>query len=449
MAGLMLAFHDEVCAEALGDERLLAAMARFEAALARASARAGLFAAGEAETIARVCERARFDAAAIGREARRTGSLALPLVKRLTAEVATASPEAARWVHFGATSQDVMDTALVLCAREAAARILALGRRVGEALARLARAHAQTPMLARTLLQPAVPVTFGWKAAGWLAMQARAQRALRRAAREAAVLQFGGAGGTLAAYGERAEAIAAVLAEELDLAPAPIPWHSARDGIARLGAETAILAGGLAKIARDLALLMQAEVGEAAEPAGAGRGGSSAMPHKRNPVGSLAALEAAGRAPALAATLLAQLAPEHERGLGHWQSQWWTLRDLLCAAASAAAAMAEVLENLAVDPHAMRANLERTRGLIFAEQVAVRLAAALGKAAAHALTERLCAQALAEGTTLAEALAGDARAAAIIPPEERARLFDPRAALGAAPAMIERVLALWEKAAAA
>jgi 3-carboxy-cis,cis-muconate cycloisomerase len=448
MAGLMLAFHDEACAEALGDERLLAAMARFEAALARASARAGLIAAAEAETIARVCARARFDPAAIGREARRTGTLALPFVKSLTAQVAAVSPQAARWVHFGATSQDVMDTALVLCAREAAARILALGRRVGEALARLARAHAQTPTLARTLLQPAVPVTFGWKAAGWLAMQARAQGALRRAAREAAVLQFGGAGGTLAAYGEKAEAIAAALAEELDLAPAPIPWHSARDGIARLGAEAAILVGGLGKIARDLALLMQAEVGEAAEPAGAGRGGSSAMPHKRNPVGSAAALEAAGRAPALAATLLAQLAPEHERGLGQWQSQWWTLRDLLCAAASAAAAMAEALEGLVVDAHAMRTNLERTRGLVFAEQVALRLAAALGKAAAHALTERLCAQALAEGVTLAEALARDAQAAAIIPPEERARLFDSGAALGAAPAMLERALALWEKEAA-
>jgi 3-carboxy-cis,cis-muconate cycloisomerase len=443
VAGLEIAFHDEACAEALGDASLLAAMARFEGALARACARAGIVPGAEAEAIAAACERARYDAAALAREARRAGTLAVPFVRSLTAQVAAQSPAAAGWVHFGATSQDVVDTALVLCLRQAGARVLALGRALGDAAAALARAHAETPMAARTLLQPAVPVPFGWKAAAWLAMHARAQAGFRAALRESCVLQFGGAGGTLSAYGAAGDAIAADLGAALGLPVAPISWHSARDGYARLGAAAAILAGGTAKIARDVSLLMQPEVGEAAEPQGAGRGGSSSMPHKRNPVGCLAALEAAQRAPALAATLMAQLAPEHERGLGQWQSQCWTLRDLLGASASALAAMAEVLQGLEVDPRAMRANLERTRDLVYSEALALRLAAKLGKAAAHALTEELCAAAVRDGVTLREALARNREAAALVPPEEVAGLFDPRACFGSARAMIERALALW------
>jgi 3-carboxy-cis,cis-muconate cycloisomerase len=205
----------------------------------------------------------------------------------------------------------------------------------------------------------------------------------------------------------------------------------------------AILGGTMGKIARDVALMMQPEVGEASEPAGAGRGASTSLPHKRNPAGSLLALEAAQRAPGLAATLLAQLAPEHERGLGQWQSQWFTLRELACAVASGAAAMAEVLEGLEVDAQAMRGNLERTRGLVFSEAVAVRLARALGKSAAHQLTEKLCAQALREGKALADVLRADAEAARAIPAQELADLFDAEKAFGSAPSMIARTLAEW------
>ena len=234
------------------------------------------------------------------------------------------------------------------------------------------------------------------------------------------------------------------LAAELDLPRPSIPWQSARDAFARLGAEIAIVAGTAGKIGRDVSLMMQPEVGEAAEPAGAGRGGSSSLPHKRNPAGSLLALEAALRAPGLAATLFAQLAPEHERGLGQWQSQWFTLRELLCAAASGAAAMAEVLEGLEVDAAAMRRNLERTRGLVFSEAVAVRLAQTLGKAAAHQLTERLCAQVQREGITLLEALRADPEAARAIPQQELAGLFDAENTFGSAGAMIARALAEWQ-----
>jgi 3-carboxy-cis,cis-muconate cycloisomerase len=341
----------------MSDEMLLGAMARFEGALARASARHGLVPAAHAEIISRVCERARFDAAALAREGR-AGTLVIPFVKQLTAQVAAQSLEAARHVHSGATSQDVIDTAAVLCLKPACARVAELAVRLGDAAAALARRHKATRTSARTLLQPALPVTFGWKAAVWLSVLTRSVPALRSAAVAACTLQFGGPSGTLSSFADHGEAVMASLAEELELSASFVPWHSARDRFARLGAELAILAGAAGKIGRDVSLLMQPEVGEASEGAQAGRGGSSSMPHKRNPALSMLALEAAHRAPGLAATLLAQLAPEHERGLGQWQSQWFTLRSLVCDTASGSAAMAEALEGLEVNENAMKANLE-------------------------------------------------------------------------------------------
>ena len=341
----------------MSDEKLLAAMARFEGALARASARHGLVPGPHAEIISRVCESARFDSAALAREGR-AGTLAIPFVKQLTALVADISPEAARHVHAGATSQDLIDTGTVLCLQPACARVAELTVRLGNAAAELARRHAGTPTAARTLLQPALPVTFGWKAAVWLSMLSRSLAGTRGAAAQACILQFGGPSGTLSSFGERGTAVMAALAQELGLPASLVPWHSTRDRLARLGAELAILAGAAGKIGRDVSLLMQPEVGEAAEGAKAGRGGSSSMPHKRNPALSMLALEAAQRTPGLAATLLSQLTPEHERGLGQWQSQWFTLRELVCAAASGTAAMADALEQLEVNERAMRANLE-------------------------------------------------------------------------------------------
>ena len=326
-------------------------MARFEGALARAS-----LATEHAEVISRVCERATFDLPALVNEGRE-GTLAIPFVKQLTAQVRAVSPEAAKHVHAGATSQDVIDTGAVLCLKPACARVESLTARLGNAAAKLAREHADTPTVARTLLQPALPVTFGWKAAVWLSMISRSFAGLQNAAKSACVLQFGGPSGTLNSFGERGSVVGAALARELGLSASVVPWHSARDRFARLGAELAILAGVAGKIGRDVSLLMQLEVGEAAEPAKAGRGGSSSMAHKRNPVLSMLALEAAQRAPGLAATLLAQMTPEHERGLGQWQSQWFTLRELVCASASGVAAMGDALEGLEVDEQAMQGNV--------------------------------------------------------------------------------------------
>jgi len=412
-------------------------MARFEGALAAASARNGVFPVSHAETIGKVCDDASFDVPFLAQQARIAGALAIPFVQVLTEKVATVSPDAARYVHFGATSQDVMDTAAALCTREACERIFALAVVLGDASVKLAKRHADTPMLGRTLLQPAAPVPFGWKVAMWLAPVARSYPRFRSASREACVLQFGGATGTLAAFREKGLEIRKAIGEELGLETAPT-WHSARDAFARLGAEAAILTGLAAKVARDVALLSQPEVGEAAEPALAGRGGSSSMPHKRNPAGCLLALEAAARAPGLAATLLGELAPEHERGLGQWQSQWLTLRELIGACASALAAMGEVLEGLVVDPEAMAANLARMNGLVFSEALALRVS--------RAVADRLCRQALREGRNLLEVARADADVQKHLKIAELGALFEPRSQFGAARATIERVLADWATA---
>jgi len=412
-------------------------MASFESALARASAECGVVPAAHAQTIAQVCAHARFDANTLASAAREAGTLAIPFVKALTQNVAAVSREAARYVHFGATSQDVIDTAVGLCHRTAGKRFLELARETGDATAELARRHEATPMLARTLLQAAAPVPFGWKAAMWLAPLARTLPRLRAAHDDACVLQFGGASGTLSAFGARAGEVAERVAAELQLARRPT-WHSARDGFARYGAELAILTGVMAKIAGDVALLMQTEIGEASEPAGAGRGGSSSMPHKRNPALSMLALEASRRVPGLAATLLNELQSEHERGVGQWQSQWLTLRELVGAAASASAAMREVLAGLEVNAEAMRANIDRTQGLVFSEALSLRTS--------RAIAERLIAQAAREKRHLRDITRGDAEATRLLKPVDIDALFEPAASYGAAPAMIREVLSDWEKA---
>ena len=449
------------------DDALLAAMARFEAALSQAQADVGLIPPGCADSIARVCahigarigahtgeptgansaEIEGLDAGALADAARRAGTLAIPFVKALTQAVARDDAAAARWVHWGATSQDVLDTALTLQIAAAGAALQAQLAQAGDRLAALADAHRLTMMTGRTLLQAATPVSFGWKAACWLSPLPRLRRSLALVLRDAAVLQLGGAAGTRAALDGRGDAVAAVMAARLALDDPGISWHGSRDRIARLGSELALVAGGMARIGRDLSLLMQSEVGEVFEPDGDGRGGSSAMPHKRNPVAAMLALQAGLRAPGLASTLLGQQAGEHERGLGTWQGDWWTIAALFECAGSAVQAISEALDGLRVAPGAMLANLERTRGFVYAEGVTLALAARLGKPAAQALMETLCRDAIDRGLTLDQALAqaraSDAALAAALPAQQLASLFDPQRSIGDAQAMIDRTIADW------
>jgi len=332
--------------DVFADRSIVAAMLSFEAALAEAEAAEGAIPASAAAPIVTAAAAGVGEIDSLVDEARRAGSLAIPLVKRLTSAVAERDPSASVFVHHGSTSQDVIDTAMVMATRKALALIDADLARLVATLSALARAHSSAPMLARTLMQPAQVISFGFKVVAWLAPLVRARARLARAAAAALRLQFGGAVGTLAVLGDRGPAVARRLAARLDLETGSGAWHVQRDDWAALGCEVAVLCGSLGKIGRDLALLSQAEVGEVAEPSGAGRGGSSAMPQKKNPVAAMTAIAAAMRAPHHAAALLSAMAPSHERGLGEWQAELAEWPSLFLETHGALVALADACEGL-------------------------------------------------------------------------------------------------------
>lgn len=423
------------------DQSTLQNMLDFEAALARAEAATGVIPAAAVGPIEAACKASCFDIAALADAAMRSGNLAIPLVKALTANVAKADTEAARYVHWGATSQDVIDTATMLTLR---AGIDALDADLGRAIkgfAALARAHRDTAMVARTWLQHALPMPFGLKAAEYASSLARARCRLRRLRRDGLALQFGGAAGTLAALGDKGLVVAERLAQELNLPLPEAPWHTHRDRIAEAASCFAILAGSCGKIARDVSLMMQTDVGEAFEPAGEGRGGSSTMPHKRNPVAAASALGAATMAPQLAATIFAAQVQDHERSAGPWHAEWPTLPQLMLVASGALAAIVDIAEGLDVDATRMRSNLDTTHGLIMAEAVTFALAEKIGKSDAHHLIEAASKRAVAEKKHLREVLSGDSQVTAHLPPEKIAALFEPMAYQGASQTLIDRLLA--------
>ena len=384
------------------DVAVLQAMLDFEAALAQAQADEGLISQEIAHTITRHCDAAQFDVPAIIVAARRAGSMAIPLVKALTQRVAETDKEAATKVHWGSTSQDVIDTAAVLVTRRALelidTELVALAGRLLD----LADAHQNTPVLARTLMQPAQTTSLGFKFMNWAAPLVRSRAQLRTLAQQALQVQLGGAIGTLAVMGDKGPAVVLRVAQKLKLTPPLGNWHTQRDEWVRLGLEVSVLTGSLGKIAKDLSLMSQGEIGELAEPSGKGRGGSSAMPHKRNPVSSMIALAAAGRTPHKAAALLANMPQEHERGLGNWQAELAEWPGLFFSAYGALTALREAFSGLVIDADRMRRNIDSLQGLIFAEAVSVYLAGAIGRPAAHHLMEELTGKALAERTHLAD-----------------------------------------------
>jgi 3-carboxy-cis,cis-muconate cycloisomerase len=412
----------------------------FEAALARAEANAGVIPADAGPAIAGKCRAELFSIADLARPTARAGNPAIPIVARLTALVAADDPEAARYVHWGATSQDAMDTGLVLQLRRFLALLETDLARFAAALARLAAAHKATPLVGRTWLQHATPVTVGLKIAGWLDAVERHRTRLAEVAGRALVLQFGGAAGTLAALGDRGLEVAEALAGELSLALPALPWHTHRDRVAEVATAVGLLVGTLGKIARDVSLLMQTDVAEAFEPAGEGRGGSSTMPHKRNPVTAAVVLAAATRAPGLVATMLTGMVQEHERGLGGWHAEWDVLPALCVLAAGALRQTTETIEGLELDPARMRENLEATQGQILAEAVTMSLGSQIGRLAAHELVERACHQATATRRHLREVLAEDPVATRHLTPADLDRLFEPLNYIGSAAAFVDRVL---------
>ena len=425
------------------DHHRLQRMLDFEAALSRAGAEAGVIPTAAVPLVEAKCRAELFDFQALANAAASAGNLAIPMVQQLTALVASEDPEAARYVHWGATSQDAIDTGLILQLREAFDWIEPQLHTLGDAIAMLADRHRETLMVARTLLQQALPTTFGLKAAGWLDAVARHLARLREIRGRDLTLQFGGAAGTLAALREKGTVVAGALADELKLPQPDAPWHSHRDRLAEIAAVLGLLAGTLGKIARDVALLMQTEVGEVREPAGDDRGRSSAMPHKHNPVGSVVALAAASRVPGLVSTMLAAMTLDHERGVGGWHAEWETLADIVTLTGGSLLQISGVVTGLQIDDEAMLKNLQRTHGQIMAEAVATGLAEHLGRANAHMIVKEACARAAADGTELLDALASDARVTQALPAADLEPLLNPRNYLGSSEKLIDRILASW------
>jgi len=412
-------------------------MLAFEAALARAEAAAGVIPAAAVDLIAAAC-RDDFDSAAIDAEAAVAGTPAIPLVRQLRARLAG---DAADYVHWGATSQDAIDSAAMLQIRAGIDLLLADLLAIGARCAALAQEHRRTVQAGRTLLQHALPITFGLTAARWLALATRQIQALRQVCDQSLALQFGGAVGTLAALGDAGQRVAELLAAELGLPLPDLPWHAERDRIAAIAVAVGIAAGSVAKIAHDIALLAQTEVGEVAEESAPGKGGSSALPHKRNPVDAMQALAAARLATGVVPVMLSALAQEHERAVGGWQAEWSAIPDLFRYAAGAIAHTRQAVQGLQIDPQRMRANLDLSGGLMMAEALTLALAAQLGRSEARRIVQAACDQARAAGRSLHQAAHADPRISAAMSFDTIDHALDPTAYLGSADALIDRALA--------
>jgi 3-carboxy-cis,cis-muconate cycloisomerase len=424
----------------MSDRARLQRMLDFEAALARAEAAVGVITATSAAAIGDACDAALYDIASLVEAQAPSGNITVAVVDALTQQVATRDQAAANFVHWGATSQDVVDTALVLELRAAIDALVADLDAAIKGFTTLAGRHRRTLSVARTMMQHALPVPFGLKLAGYAAALARSRERLARLRREALVLQFGGAAGTLAALGEHGFGVAERMAALLDLTLPDGPWHTHRDRLAEVAACLGILAGTCGKIARDVALMMQTEIGEASERGTPGRGGSSTMPQKRNPVSAAAALSAATVAPNFVATLLAAQVQEHERGLGGSHTEWMTFPALALVTSGALSAVVEIAQGLEIDVERLRTNLELTGGRVMAEAVSFALAEKMGRAQAHVLVQELSQRAAQEKRPLKEILLNDLRVKAQLSGIEIEKLFIPLTYQGSAQTFIDRLV---------
>ncbi|GJH08614.1 3-carboxy-cis,cis-muconate cycloisomerase [Caballeronia novacaledonica] len=437
---------DLVCGNAAANEiwsprATVQAMLDVEAALARASALHGVIPSSAVEAIVAACNADNIDANALMTGAQAGGNLAIPLVKQLTAVVKASDAEAAKYVHWGATSQDIIDTGVVLQLRAALDLLDADLLALSDALVMQAQAHKNTPMIGRTWLQQALPITLGLKFAQWLDAVTRHRERLGELRSRSLVLQFGGAAGTLASLRDKALPVAASLAEDLKLTLPALPWHTQRDRIAESASFFGMLTGTLGKIARDISLMMQTEVGEVAEPAAAGKGGSSTMPHKRNPVGCAAVLTAATRAPNLVATIFAGMVQEHERALGGWQAEWEALPDLARLTAGALANIVGIVPSMEVNVERLAHNLDATNGLVLGEAVMLALGDAIGRLDAHKLVEGASKASVANGTSLFDELATNETVTRHLSQDQLKQLLDPANYVGQAQAFVAAAIA--------
>jgi 3-carboxy-cis,cis-muconate cycloisomerase len=431
-------FGVEAVQRIFSDRSRLQGMLDFEAALATAEAQVGIIPNSAVVAIHTKCRADLFDLNAIAQAAASSGNLAIPMIKQLTALVGADDEKAAGYVHWGATSQDAIDTGLILQLRDALDFVEKDLASLCDILAQLAKRHRDTLVVARTWMEHAVPTLFGLQVAGWLDALDRHHVRLQETKGRAMVLQFGGAAGTLAALGDRGSDVAKALAEELGLALPDMPWHSHRDRVAEIATTLALCAGTLGKIARDLALQMQTEISELDTKA---RGSSSTMPQKRNPVFAAVALSAVIRVPGLTSTMLVAMVQEHERGLGGWHAEWDTLPEIIQLTAGSLHQILETAKGLEIKTDRMLENLEQTQGLIFAEAAMMALAKHIGRDAAHKLIEAVSQRSVAERKHLRIALGEDPAVTRHLSAAEIEGLFDPRSYTGVAQQFIDRVLA--------
>jgi 3-carboxy-cis,cis-muconate cycloisomerase len=422
------------------DRALVDAMVEFEVALLEALAEFDLAPAAAARELA--------DAVASGdldldpdELGSATGEQGTPVPGLLRALRRQLPDSASAHLHKGATSQDVVDTAVMLVARRALDSILPDLAAAADACAELAQRHRETLVPGRTLLQQALPVTFGLKAAGWLSGLDGVRAELTAIRDNDLAVQFGGAAGTLASLGDRGLEVGAALAEQLGLASPDLPWHTIRLRPARLAGALGTTLGLLGKIGRDVVLLAQTELAEVAEGGGEGRGGSSTMPHKRNPVGAIGLLACAQKGPGLVATMLGAMVQEHERGAGGWQAEWETLLELLRLTGSAAAIAKDLLAGLEVDPGRMRSDMDLTGGLVMSESVAAALAPSLGRSHAQELVERAARRSVDEDRAFRDVLLELPEVADALGQDGLDAALNPAAYLGVTGQLIDRALA--------
>jgi len=431
-------FSTPEMANAFSADAHVSAILEFEAALARAEAAAGVIPLEAATAVSAACRVELYDVPALTRAIPAAGAITIPLVKALTAQVA---PEGRGYVHWGATSQDAIDTALMLQARSGLALLIDRLLAVADACATLSERHRHTSMPGRTLLQQALPITFGLKAARWLALVTRQVWELRRLQRNGLALQFGGAVGTLASLGDAGIRVTELLADELELSVPELPWHTERDRLSAIAAGVGIVAASMAKIASDVALLTQTEIGEVSEAVEEGKGGSSTLPHKRNPVDVTFARASAQLALGSVSLLLTGMAHEHERAAGAWQAEWTALPQLFRTTDFAVERVRSAVVGLNVYSERMHANLELTDGLLMAESLSMALAARIGRQDAYRIVQLACERAREQQTSLLTTALAEEAITTRLTADEISGALDPASYLGSTDAFIDRALA--------
>jgi len=433
-------FYSEKVNQVFSNASTIGLMLRFESALAAAQARHGIIPEKSATIIKRNCKLEKINPEQLIEEAGLSGNLNIPLVKQLTSIIKKENEEAAKYVHFGATSQDVIDTALMMQLRDATKMIAGDLNQLIRQLIFLTKEHRNTIMAGRSFMQQARPISFGFKAAGWLDPLLRSKQAMQVLLKEVFVLQLGGAVGTLSSMGKKGLQVSETMGAALKLNVPAKSWHAQRDRLALIASVMGILTENIGKIGKDISLMAQTEIGELKEPYKKGKGGSSAMPHKQNPVGCISILSNAARVPALVSIIFSSMVQDHERATGLWHAEWQTMADIMQLTAGTVVKAVEITDGLRVNRKQMLINLEITKGLIYAENISMALAPLIGKAEAHELVEQLSRESQSKNKHLKEICIHDPIISNHLKKSQIEKCFDPALSTGICNAFIDMVL---------